>query len=122
GEIGFVGGINVCEKYINNEDHNKLYWRDTHLKIIGPAVMNLQYIFLVDWNYCSKEKIQPNSDYFPTMDYLDTNNNDSEKENKVVQIVASGPDSKAPLILQSICKAITTAQNRSEEHTSELQS
>lgn len=110
GEIGFVGGINVCEKYINNQDNNKLYWRDTHLKIIGPAVMNLQYIFLVDWNYCSKEKIQPNSDYFPSMDYLGSENQ-TESDNKVVQIVASGPDSKAPLILQSICKAITTAQN-----------
>ena len=44
------------------------------------------------------------------MDYLGSENQ-TESDNKVVQIVASGPDSKAPLILQSICKAITTAQN-----------
>lgn len=109
GRIGFVGGINVSDKYINPND-KKLYWRDTHLKITGPAVMSLQYIFLVDWNYCSKEKIQPNENYFP--DYNQTKEiNIIENKNKVVQIVASGPDSKSPLILQSICKAISLAKN-----------
>ena len=52
GNIGFVGGINVCDKYINSEDSkNALYWRDTHIMIQGPAVRTLQYIFFGDWNY-----------------------------------------------------------------------
>lgn len=109
GEIGFIGGINVSDKYINGKEEDKLFWRDTHLKIIGPAVMNLQYIFLVDWNYCSKEKIRPNKIYFPRIDAIQSNHN-LKNDNKIVQIVASGPDSKAPFILQSICKAINTAQ------------
>lgn len=34
GLIGFVGGINIDDRYLNNGKH-KLYWRDTHLKIEG---------------------------------------------------------------------------------------
>lgn len=104
GKVGFVGGINVSDKYINSQESNqKLYWRDTHLKIEGQAVLSLQYIFIGDWNYCSKERIEPNSTYFPKFDTDKT-------DNKIVQIVASGPDSDSPLILQSICKAISLAK------------
>ena len=51
GQIAFVGGINVSDKYINNKK-NKLFWRDTHLRIEGPGVYYLQYLFISDWNFC----------------------------------------------------------------------
>ena len=41
GEIGFIGGINLDERYWNNGKH-KLYWRDTAVRIEGPAVNLLQ--------------------------------------------------------------------------------
>jgi cardiolipin synthase len=38
GHTAFVGGINVSDKYINDDRHpKKLYWRDTHLRIDGPG-------------------------------------------------------------------------------------
>ena len=40
GKIGFTGGINVSDKYINNGSL-KLFWRDTHLRIDGPGVFYL---------------------------------------------------------------------------------
>src|SRR5690606_15783018 len=48
GHIGFVGGINISDRYINR-DHGRgrrrkrLFWRDTHLRIDGPGVQYLQY-------------------------------------------------------------------------------
>src|SRR5690554_4954984 len=60
GTVGFVGGINVSDKYINSaEGNNTLYWRDTHLMIQGPAVRTLQYVFMGDWNYCSGTPLIP---------------------------------------------------------------
>lgn len=102
GEIGFVGGINVSDKYINS-DRDKWFWRDTHLKLRGGIVHPLQSIFMVDWNYCSGQKLQPNRDFFPL-------NAIENLGNKIGQIVASGPDSDTPLILHSLCKAISLAK------------
>lgn len=102
GEIGFVGGINVSDKYINNEN-SSWFWRDTHLKLQGEMVHALQYIFMVDWNYCSAQKLQPDRAFFPS-------NSEIKFGNKIGQVVSSGPDSDTPLILHSFCKAISLAQ------------
>lgn len=65
GQTAFVGGINVDDRYINNENNKKNYWRDTHLRIDGPGVQYLQYLFLCDWNFCSGSKLHPDIQFFP---------------------------------------------------------
>src|SRR5690606_36580929 len=66
GDTAFVGGINVSDRYNNAvKGPNKTFWRDTHLKIEGPGVQYLQYLFLCDWNFCAKDHLQPNKDFFP---------------------------------------------------------
>lgn len=102
GQTAFVGGINVSDRYINRSN-SKQFWRDTHLRIDGMGVHYLQYLFLCDWNFCSNEKLQPNEQFFPG------ENSMAGFGNKVVQIVASGPDSETPTILFSVLKAINLA-------------
>ena len=104
GTIGYIGGINVSDSYINNGDKNKLYWRDTHLKIVGTSVFNLQTIFLADWNFCANQKIRYSNNYFPTK------NKRVEYGNHLVQIVPSGPDSKYPKIKYTLIQAILSAK------------
>lgn len=55
-EVGFVGGININDKYIN-PSRSGLYWRDTHVMIKGEAVIDLQYLFISDWYFVSGQKI-----------------------------------------------------------------
>ena len=55
-EVGFVGGININDKYIN-PNKSGLYWRDTHILIKGEAVIDLQYLFISDWYFVSGQKI-----------------------------------------------------------------
>ena len=104
GIIGFVGGINMSDRYRNDLDTpNHLFWRDTHLMIKGQATSRLQYLFMCDWNFCSLDKIKYNSKYFPEII-------ESHVEgNEVVQIVASGPDSPQPEIFYSLLSAINSA-------------
>ncbi|MEO5649991.1 MAG: cardiolipin synthase [Ginsengibacter sp.] len=102
GRTAFVGGINVSDKYIN-DDPEKLFWRDTHLRIDGPGVQYLQYLFLCDWNFCANKKLQPDEHFFPRVNTLPVDCN------KVVQIAASGPDSKTPAILFSVLQGINLA-------------
>jgi len=104
GHTAFVGGINVSDRYINKEGGTKnIFWRDTHLRIDGPGVQYLQYLFLCDWNFCANEKLKANENFFPR------ENDFTNKDNKVVQIAASGPDSGTPVILYSLLQAINLA-------------
>jgi cardiolipin synthase len=104
GYTAFVGGINISDRYINDSVNlNKLYWRDTHLRIDGPGVRHLQYLFLCDWNFCANKKLQPDKVFFPDKD------SDPVQGNKVVQIASSGPDSAKPTILFSLLQAINLA-------------
>jgi len=104
GTIGFVGGINVSDKYVNEDKKvKKLFWRDTHMIIKGPGVHYLQYLFLCDWNFCTSGELQPDNHLFPPPSTIKT------KDDKIIQIAASGPDSDRPLILLSLLQAINLA-------------
>jgi cardiolipin synthase len=106
GEIGFIGGINISNKYLNDGKAEKLYWRDTHLKIEGPAVGSLQYHFIANWNFCSEKTLAIHQSYFPNLFQ-------SEKEYEdLVQIVAGGPDSPSSSIMLSFFTAVSGARER----------
>jgi len=79
-----------------------MYWRDTHLRIDGPGVQYLQYLFFCDFNFCAGQKLQPDTVYF--------NSNQSAGGSESVQIAASGPDSPTPTIMLSMLKAINLAR------------
>jgi cardiolipin synthase len=102
GNIGFTGGINISDRYINDANDTKsLFWRDTHVKIMGPGVHYLQHLFISDWNFCSEESLEIQEPFFNTHEKL---NGDVE-----VQIAASGPDSDHPTILLNLIQAIGMA-------------
>lgn len=102
GKIGYVGGINVSDLYVNSIPTHR-YGRDTHLKIEGKSVWDLQRIFLYDWNFSSEQNLGFDDKLFP---------DDSEKKygNALVDITASGPDSSYPNILYALLTGITLSQ------------
>ena len=48
GQVAFVGGMNLADEY-NSADPQIGHWRDTQLKISGPAVIQLQKVFIEDF-------------------------------------------------------------------------
>lgn len=103
GAVAFVGGINVSDRYVNN-GNEELFWRDTHMRIEGPGVHYLQYLFLCDWNFCANKQVKPEECFFPDPASL------PHKGDKILQIAASGPDSDSPTILYSLLQAIHLAE------------
>lgn len=101
GYVGFTGGINVADRYINNTDGQQ-YWRDTHVKITGPGAYYLQYLFICDWNFCSDSQLHPDPDFFPAKP--------EQTGNAIVQIAASGPDSDQPTIMFSLLQVFGIAE------------
>lgn len=49
GNVGYMGGMNIAQRYAEGLDWG--IWRDTHLRITGPAVSELQTSFLTDWKF-----------------------------------------------------------------------
>ena len=47
-EIGFVGGINLAEQWLLEEEHGD-NWRDDMVEVRGPAVTRMVDCFRVDW-------------------------------------------------------------------------
>ncbi len=49
GKIGFTGGINLADEYINVKERFG-HWKDTAIMLEGEAVQNLTILFLQMWN------------------------------------------------------------------------
>ena len=102
GKIGFTGGINMDERYLNN-GNNEVFWRDTHLQLEGDVVNQLQLQFMMSYRYCSKKDFPFASPYYQRADFTGECFTD---------IVASGPDSPWPMAMQTIIMAINVARRR----------
>jgi cardiolipin synthase len=103
GCTGFIGGINVCDRYINGRGKKQVFWRDTHVRINGPCVYYLQYLFICDWNFCADQKLKIEEEFFCSAK--------SKNGHAIVQIAASGPDSDNPTIMFSLIQAIGMAND-----------
>src|SRR5699024_3171584 len=57
GKIGYIGGFNIGDEYLG-KDHKFGYWRDTHLRINGNAVKDMQNRYILDWNQTSRKIIE----------------------------------------------------------------
>ena len=101
GVIGYVGGFNVGDEYVNRGKKFS-FWRDTHLRLQGDSVTELNMRFLMDWDYAYKSSITKESKYFPTI-----NNNG----NVGIQIISSGPDHVEEFIKNSYLKIINNAKD-----------
>ncbi len=98
GITAFTGGINISDKYLKG-DTILGKWHDMHLKIEGSAVVDLNKIFLLDWQLVSGQEIRQaqKTPFFV-------------KGSSTVQIVSSGPDEDFPAIEQAYFSIINSAE------------
>lgn len=52
GQVAFVGGYNFGDEYLG-DGQKRLFWRDTHVKIEGPAALSFQVSFAEDWHWAT---------------------------------------------------------------------
>lgn len=104
GKTGFVGGYNIGREYLGLDGYFG-YWRDTHLKIKGPAVRDLQLRFVLDWNYAAQENL------FRDKKYFDMEEERPRSEGKCgIQIITSGPDSRGHSVKNNYIRMIHKAK------------
>jgi cardiolipin synthase len=106
GLVGFVGGINISDRYDNSIDTG-LYWRDTHVKFTGPLVKSMQRHFIVSWNSCQEEKLGFNNQLFPEYAPLETSDTKG-----VGHIVAGGPIYPMSNVMLTYFRIFTLAEKK----------
>lgn len=98
GRIGFVGGMNLAERYMRGFSWGT--WRDTHLLLEGKAVHGLQTVFLLDWYFVDRTLIT-SARYFPKIENCGTS---------LAQIVTSEPVGPWKEIMQGVVVSISAAK------------
>jgi len=65
GQIGFTGGVGIADNWDGNAD-SPAHWRDSHYRLEGPAVAQMQAAFLDNWIKSTGTVLQGES-YFPKL-------------------------------------------------------
>lgn len=102
GRIGYTGGMNIADYYINGLPKIGT-WRDMHMRIEGDAVNDLQEIFLTIWNKETKQNIGGEA-YFPK------HKEQSDTTNVVVAIVDRTPKKNSRMLSHAYAMSIYSAQ------------
>ena len=106
GMIGYTGGMNIADYYINGLPEIG-EWRDMHARIEGKAVNDLQDIFLDMWNKTSGQNIS-GKEYYPNKDSITTSNDNA----CMIAIVDRYPK-KTPEVMRNVyIKAIESANEK----------
>lgn len=97
---GFVGGMNIANRYVKGEKDRP--WRDTHVRLRGPAVYGLQQVFLTDWYFITR-KLLSSHEYYPAIPFRIHNDG-------LTQIVTSSPVNAWPDIMLGYVRILSKAK------------
>ncbi len=112
GRIAFTGGINISSTYASSslfrskskqaqvKGEKEVGWRDTHIKIEGPAVAPLQYSFVNLWVQQEGGELNK-AEYFPALQPVG---------DKILRVLATNPDGDF-----EIYKSLVTAMTESKK-------
>jgi cardiolipin synthase len=66
GRIGFTGGVGIADEWTGHAQDEK-HWRDTHFRVEGPVVGQMQAVFMDNWVKATGNVLH-GSHYFPEID------------------------------------------------------
>lgn len=99
GKVAFLGGINIGNDYLGlNRRIGE--WRDTHVKIQGPAVIAAQLASAKDWYFIHNKRIDVDWKIYPS------------QENSAILVLSTGPADATNNCLLSFISLINSATKR----------
>src|SRR5205085_8333283 len=101
GRVGFTGGLNLGDEYLGKAPFFG-HWRDDFIRVEGPAVADLQHVFVEDWDFSADEDLSGDA-YHPVV---------PKAGNASVQVAWSGPDQDIKMIREIYFAAIMRARHR----------
>ena len=103
GEVGFTGGVGIAEKWgghAQDADH----WRDSHFRLEGPAVAQMQAVFDDNWIKATGRVLHGEA-YFPPL---------AKRGDQTAQVFSSSPNGGSESMHLMYLMAITAAERTIE--------
>ncbi|MCH8828660.1 MAG: cardiolipin synthase [Planctomycetes bacterium] len=101
GKFGFTGGMNIGDEYVGKNPRLG-FWRDTHLRMTGPTVLQLQQVFAEDWFFATGEQLD-HATYFSSP---------AETGKTIAQVIAGEPAGDVDTFYALMFAAINEARQR----------
>jgi cardiolipin synthase len=103
GKIGFTGGVGIADQWRGNAQDEK-HWRDTHFRVEGPVVGQMQAVFTDNWTK-STGTVLDGEKYFPPL---------QKQGEHPAQMFASSPTGGSESMHLMYLMAITAARESIE--------
>ncbi|HVF17467.1 MAG TPA: phospholipase D-like domain-containing protein [Steroidobacteraceae bacterium] len=101
GKVGFTGGVGIADLWSGHaQDPN--HWRDSHYRVQGPVVAQMQTAFSDNWIKATGEVLQGER-YFPTL---------SKSGQALAQVFMSSPSGGADSMMLMYLMAISSSTKR----------
>ncbi len=102
GRVGFTGGVGIADKWDGNAQDAD-HWRDTHFRVEGPVVAQMQATFLDNWMKVRGEVLHGDA-YFPPL---------TPHGSQPAQMFSSSPSGGSESMLSCTCWPSLPRVNRS---------
>lgn len=100
GRIGFTGGVGIADQW-RGDARDPSQWRDTHFRVEGPVVAQMQAVFMDNW-IKAQGKVLHDELYFPQIE---------PSGDMVAQMFSSSPSGGSESMQLMYMMAITSAQS-----------
>lgn len=102
GSAAMVGGMNLSTLFMGPEPDSRRFL-DASVFLCGPAVQDIQEIFLNDWQYATNSAQELTADYEAP---------DGDPGDRIIQVAPSGPDVHEDTLHDALVCAIMDAKDR----------
>jgi cardiolipin synthase len=99
GRLGFTGGVGIADQW-RGQAEDERHWRDTHFRVDGPVVAQMQAVFLDNWMKATGVVLH-GEDYFPALHAAGT---------QPAQMFSSSPSGGSESMHLMYLMAITAAE------------
>jgi cardiolipin synthase A/B len=101
GQLGFTGGVGIADHW-EGDARNPQEWRDTHFRVRGPVVAQMQSVFLDNWMRATGEVLH-GAAYFPEL---------PDAGDQQAQMFSSSPSGGSESMHLMVLLALTAARTR----------
>jgi cardiolipin synthase len=99
GRVGFTGGVGIADPWSGNAQDAE-HWRDSHYRLEGPAVAQMQAAFMDNWIKTTGQVLQ-GAEYFPAL---------APAGSSLAQVFTSSPSGGGDSMQLMYLLAITAAE------------
>lgn len=101
GQVGFLGSQNIGHHFWRSGSRHH-HWRETDVRLEGPAAEELQSVFVEDWNFAAGSALTGEA-YFPLSPSRGTT---------LAQVLPTGPDRRENALSMIFLEAVHAARER----------